>query len=76
LLETIHHWFHTKGIWYAIFLHVWSLLYAGAKVFLFDGEHLFDWYDLSSLEQLLDLGLVGHVLVLQVDVVPDVIRGQ
>ena len=67
---------HHKAIWYAIPLHVWCLLYAWTQVFLFNGEHLLDRYDLSGLEQLLNLFLVGHVLVLKMDVISDVVRSQ
>jgi len=65
-----------KAIWYPISLHVRSLLYAWTEVFLFYGEHLLDGYYLSSFEELVYLFLVGQVLVLKMDVVPDVIRSE
>jgi len=65
-----------KTILYTISLHIWSLLYAWTKVFLFYGEHLLDWYYLSWFKELFYLCLISHVLVLKMDVIPDVVRSQ
>jgi len=68
---------HThERVGYPASLHVWRLLYARTKVFLFNREHLLHWHDIATLEQFLDLLLVRKVLILKVDVIPDVVRSQ
>jgi len=54
--------------------HVWCLFDARAQVLLVDNELAVDWLDVAASEHGVDLLLVRQVLVLQLQVVPDVVR--
>lgn len=63
-------WVHLN----AVSLHVWCLLYAWTQVGLLDLVHFWDWLNLSGSELLLDNIFFGQKFILQIDVVPDVVR--
>lgn len=53
--------------------HVWCLFDTRAQVFLVNDELTVDWLDVAASEHGVDLLLVGQVLVLKPQVVPDVV---